>query len=84
MQKILEINVQLSKLEQLKTSIKASMKLAPSSAILPSDENNHLNITPAKCQEFSRVRDEFLLARDNIIERINIALTLEEKPIMAP
>lgn len=78
MHKILELNAQLGKLEMLKDSLKESLDPAPWAAE-PRDERP-LAITPAKCSAFLALKEDFLASRESIIERLNIATILEDRP----
>lgn len=43
-------------------------------------ESRQLVVTPAKCFAFAALKEDFLATRESIIERLNIATILEDKP----
>jgi len=73
MHRILEINNSLSNFEEMRDHFKKSLEKAP---VVKKDE---VKLTPNRIEAFNELKIEFKKTKKNIVEKLNIALTLEGK-----
>ena len=73
MHRILEINNSLSNFEEMRNQFKKSLERAP---VVKQDE---IKLTPNRIEAFNELIAEFKKSKKNIVEKLNIALTLEGK-----
>jgi hypothetical protein len=81
MHRILEINQQLAQLERIRKSFRVSAEQAPRLKALNIGETE-LEITKEMCEKFYGLRKEYFTVTNSLVERLNIILVLEGKPVL--